>query len=581
MVTKATVDLNNVLKPVDAPQAHHLSDYEALYSTFHWEDVHKEFDWSTTGKVNMAHEAIDRHLTRGRRNKLALIYTDKEHTARFTFEDLSLQSNRFANVLRKLGVGKGDRVFVFLGRRPELYIAILGIIKVGAIPSPLFEAFMEDAVRDRMADAEAVALVTSPALVERVPQYDLPALKHIILVGASSSDLSEGQYSYEALMDKAEEKTEIEWLTLDDPLIIHYTSGSTGKPKGVLHVQKAMIGHLVTGRWVLDMREDDVYWCTADPGWVTGTSYGIFSPWLNGMTNLIRGGRFNADDWYHTIESFRVNIWYSAPTAFRMLMATGEGVVQKYDLSSLRHVLSVGEPLNPEVVWWGWRTYGRRIHDNWWMTETGHILISNYPAMTIRPGSMGRPVPGVCAAIVDDDGKEVPPNTMGNLVVKPGWPGMMRTIWKQPERYESYFRIPGWYVTGDSAYRDPDGYFWFQGRIDDLIITAGENVGPFEVESCLVEHPAVAEAGVIGKPDAMRGHIIKAFLSLREGYEPSDELKDEIQKFVRQKLAAHAAPREIEFRRKLPKTRSGKIMRRVLKAWELGLATGDLSTLED
>ncbi len=581
MVTKATVDLNNVLKPVDAPQAHHLSDYEALYSTFHWEDVHKEFDWLTTGKVNMAHEAIDRHLTRGRRNKLALIYTDKEHTARFTFEDMSLQSNRFANVLRKLGVGKGDRVFVFLGRRPELYIAILGIIKVGAIPSPLFEAFMEDAVRDRMANAEAVALVTSPALVERVPQYDLPALKHIILVGASSSDLSEGQYSYEALMDKAEEKAEIEWLTLDDPLIIHYTSGSTGKPKGVLHVQKAMIGHLVTGRWVLDMREDDVYWCTADPGWVTGTSYGIFSPWLNGMTNLIRGGRFNADDWYHTIESFRVNIWYSAPTAFRMLMATGEDVAEKYDLSSLRHVLSVGEPLNPEVVWWGWRTYGRRIHDNWWMTETGHILISNYPAMTIRPGSMGRPVPGVCAAIVDDDGKEVPPNTMGNLVVKPGWPGMMRTIWKQPERYESYFRIPGWYVTGDSAYRDPDGYFWFQGRIDDLIITAGENVGPFEVESCLVEHPAVAEAGVIGKPDAMRGHIIKAFLSLREGYEPSDELKDEIQKFVRQKLAAHAAPREIEFRKKLPKTRSGKIMRRVLKAWELGLATGDLSTLEE
>jgi len=581
MVTKATVDLNNVLKPVDAPQAHHLSDYEALYSTFHWEDVHKEFDWSTTGKVNMAHEAIDRHLTRGRRNKLALIYTDKEHTARFTFEDMSLQSNRFANVLRKLGVGKGDRVFVFLGRRPELYIAILGIIKVGAIPSPLFEAFMEDAVRDRMANAEAVALVTSPALVERVPQYDLPALKHIILVGASSSDLSEGQYSYEALMDKAEEKTEIEWLTLDDPLIIHYTSGSTGKPKGVLHVQKAMIGHLVTGRWVLDMREDDVYWCTADPGWVTGTSYGIFSPWLNGMTNLIRGGRFNADDWYHTIESFRVNIWYSAPTAFRMLMATGEDVAEKYDLSSLRHVLSVGEPLNPEVVWWGWRTYGRRIHDNWWMTETGHILISNYPAMTMRPGSMGRPVPGVCAAIVDDDGKEVPPNTLGNLVVKPGWPGMMRTIWKQPERYESYFRIPGWYVTGDSAYRDPDGYFWFQGRIDDLIITAGENVGPFEVESCLVEHPAVAEAGVIGKPDAMRGHIIKAFLSLREGYEPSDELKDEIQKFVRQKLAAHAAPREIEFRKKLPKTRSGKIMRRVLKAWELGLATGDLSTLEE
>ncbi|MFZ0960748.1 MAG: acetate--CoA ligase [Terriglobia bacterium] len=581
MPTKTPADLNNVLTPLDHPQTHHLNDYEARYSSFRWEDASQEFDWSKTGKVNMAHEAIDRHLTLGRRNKLALIYTDKESTERFTFEDMSLLSNRFANVLRKLGVGKGDRVFVFLGRRPQLYIAILGILKIGAIPSPLFEAFMEDAVRDRMANAEAVALITSPALVERVPQYDLPALKHIILVGASPSELAEGQKSYEALMEKASDRTEIEWLTLDDPLIMHYTSGSTGKPKGVLHVQKAMLGHLMTGRWVLDMREDDIYWCTADPGWVTGTSYGIFAPWLNGATNLIRGGRFNAADWYETIQRFRINIWYSAPTAFRMLMAAGEDVAQRFDLSSLRHVLSVGEPLNPEVVWWGWKTYGRRIHDNWWMTETGHILISNYPGMTIRPGSMGRPIPGVYATIVDDEGKELPPNTLGNLVIKPGWPGMMRTIWKQPERYETYFRIPGWYVTGDSAYKDPDGYFWFQGRVDDLIITAGENVGPFEVESCLVEHPAVAEAGVIGKPDAMRGHIIKAFISLREGHVPSDELKNEIQKFVRQKLAAHAAPREIEFRAKLPKTRSGKIMRRVLKAWELGLPAGDLSTLED
>lgn len=439
---------------------------------------------------------------------------------------------------------------------------------------------MEDAVRDRMQNAEAVALVTSPELLDRVPQWELPSLKHIILVGAGSDGLPAGHYSYEALMDNVEDKTEIEWVSLDDPLIMHYTSGSTGKPKGVLHVQRAMLGHLVTGRWVLDLHEDDTYWCTADPGWVTGTSYGIFAPWLNGATNLIRGGRFNAGEWYRTIERFRVNVWYSAPTAFRMLMAAGEETAKRYDLSSLRHILSVGEPLNPEVVWWGWRTYGRRIHDNWWMTETGHILISNYPCMPIRPGSMGKPLPGVVASIVDDEGKELPANSLGNLVIKPGWPGMMKTIWKQPERYQAYFRIPGWYVTGDSAYRDADGYYWFQGRIDDLIITAGENVGPFEVESCLVEHPAVAEAGVIGKPDPLRGHIIKAFISLRDGYKPSDELKDEIQKFVRQKLAVHAAPREIEFRDKLPKTRSGKIMRRVLKAWELGLPTGDLSTLE-
>ena len=581
MATKAQLNASHVLEPTDAPGEHHLADYDATYKGFKWEDVHQEFDWSRTGKVNMAHEAIDRHLTRGRRNKLALIYTDRERTSRFTFEDMSLQSNRFANVLRKLGVVKGDRVFVFLARRPELYIAVLGTLKIGAIPSPLFEAFMEDAVRDRMSNAEAVALVTSPALLDRVPQWELPTLKHVLLVGASADGLPAGHYSYDALMDGAEDKAEIEWLTLDDPLIIHYTSGSTGKPKGVLHVQRAMLGHMMTGRWALDFQEDDVYWCTADPGWVTGTSYGIFAPWLNGATNLIRGGRFNASEWYGTIERFRVNIWYSAPTAFRMLMAVGDEVAKRYDLSSLRHVLSVGEPLNPEVVWWGWKNYGRRIHDNWWMTETGHILVSNYASMAIRPGSMGKPVPGVKACIVDDEGKELPPNTLGNLVVKPGWPGMMPTIWRQPERYRAYFRIPGWYVTGDSAYYDEDGYFWFQGRVDDLIITAGENVGPFEVESCLLEHPAVAEAGVIGKPDALRGHIIKAFISLREGYEPSDELKDEIQKYVRQKLAVHAAPREIEFKQKLPKTRSGKIMRRVLKAWELGLPTGDLSTLEE
>jgi acetyl-CoA synthetase len=581
MTEKSAAEVNNVLKPVDAPESHHLSDYETARSGFRWEDVHQEFDWAKTGKVNMAHEAIDRHLTRGRRNKLALIYTDKEHTARFTFEDLSLQSNRFANALRKIGIKKGDRVFVFMPRRPELYISILGILKIGAIPSPLFEAFMKDAVRDRMADAGANALITLPSMLDRVAQAELPALKHIILVGAAASSLPQGQYSFEAMMEAAEEKTEIEWLTLEDALIMHYTSGSTGKPKGVLHIQRAMLGHVMTGRWVLDMHEDDIYWCTADPGWVTGTSYGIFSPWLNGVTNLIRGGRFNADDWYHTIERFRVNIWYSAPTAFRMLMAAGEEVVKKYDLSSLRHVLSVGEPLNPEVVWWGWRVYGQRIHDNWWMTETGHILVSNYPAMTIRPGSMGRPIPGVTASIVDDNGREIPDNTLGNLVIKPGWPGMMHTIWKQPERYQTYFRIPGWYVTGDSAYRDPDGYYWFQGRIDDLIITAGENVGPFEVESCLVEHPAVAEAGVIGKPDPVRGQIIKAFIALREGHKASDALKEDIAQFVKTKLAAHAAPREIEFREKLPKTRSGKIMRRVLKAWELKLPTGDLSTLEE
>jgi acetyl-CoA synthetase len=413
-----------------------------------------------------------------------------------------------------------------------------------------------------------------------VPAAQLPQLKHVIIVG-DQVEPGEGRVDFHQEMASASEELDIEWVDREDGMIIHYTSGSTGKPKGVFHVHNAMIQQYYTGRIVLDLKEDDVYWCTADPGWVTGTSYGIFAPWLNGATNVIRGGRFSPQDWYKTIEKYKVTVWYSAPTAFRMLMGAGDEAVKSFDLSSLRHVLSVGEPLNPEVVRWGLKVYGQRIHDTWWMTETGAHLICNYPAMTIRPGSMGKPIPGVEAAIIDDAGNILPPNRMGNLAIKTPWPSMMRKIWNNPAKYEEYFRVPGWYISGDSAYMDEDGYFWFQGRIDDVINTSGERVGPFEVESKLVEHPAVAEAGVIGKPDPMRGEIIKAFIALREGYEPSEALKEEIAKFVKVGLSAHAAPREIEFRDKLPKTRSGKIMRRVLKAWELNLPTGDLSTIED
>ena len=566
--------------PPEADQTGHLDDYDKVRAAFDWKQVEPEFDWFRTGRFNMAHECIDRHCRGPRKNKLALLYTDGERVEKHTFEDLMRLSNRFANVLVRLGVTRGDRVFVFLPRTPECYIGILGILKVGAIPSPLFEAFMTDAVRDRMQDAAAVALLTTRALLERVPEADLPSLKHVVLVGGGGKP--EGAHrAWDDEMEKSSERFEPVWLEREDPLILHYTSGSTGKPKGALHVQNAMIGHYQTGKWILDLKPTDTYWCTADPGWVTGTSYGIFAPWLNGATNVIRGGRFDAAAWYETIQKHRVTVWYSAPTAFRMLMAAGEKVAEQYDLSSLRHVLSVGEPLNPEVVRWGWRVYGKRIHDNWWMTETGHQLISNYPSMEVRPGSMGRPFPGVEAAILDDKGQKLPPNTLGLLCIKAGWPGMMRQIWNNPARYQEYFRFPGYYFTGDTAHYDEDGYFWFQGRADDVINTAGERVGPFEVESALVSHPAVAEAGVIGKPDELRGQIIKAFISLRAGHEASEELKKEIAAHVKKNLAGHAAPREIEFRDKLPKTRSGKIMRRVLKAWDQGLPVGDLSTLED
>ncbi|WP_246187995.1 acetate--CoA ligase [Paenibacillus tengchongensis] len=557
-----------------------MRDYSLEVNGFRWEDVASAFSWYTSGKVNMAHEAVDRHVLEGRGDRTALIYSDAGSEERYSFSELREQSNRVGNVLRGLGIGKGDRVFIFMPRCPALYFSLLGILKVGAVAGPLFEAFMETAVKDRLEDSGAVALITTPELLQRVKRAELPELRHIVVVGGTGAS-DEGTISYEQATAAASGELETEWLSLEDGLIMHYTSGSTGKPKGVYHLQRAMIQHYYTGKAVLDLKEADVYWCTADPGWVTGTSYGIFAPWLNGVTNIVRGGRFSPQDWYRTIERYRVTVWYSAPTAFRMLMGAGEGALQGVDISSLRHVMSVGEPLNPEVVRWGQRVYRQRIHDTWWMTETGAQLICNYPAMDIKPGSMGRPLPGIEAAILDDRGHRLPPYAMGNLAIRTPWPSVMGAIWNNPDKFNEHFRIPGWYVSGDSAYMDEDGYFWFQGRIDDVINSSGERIGPFEVESKLVEHPAVAEAGVIGKPDTLRGEIIKAFIALREGFTPTDTLKEEISAFVKAGLSAHAAPREIEFKEKLPKTRSGKIMRRVLKAWELQLPAGDLSTIED
>ncbi|MEK4146965.1 acetate--CoA ligase [Robertmurraya sp. FSL W8-0741] len=560
---------------------YNLQNYRETYENFDWKEVEKQFSWAETGLVNMAHEAIDKHANSYRKNKVALYYRDANRNEKYTFQEMKDLTNKAGNVLKTYGdVEKGDRVFIFMPRSPELYFTVLGAIKLGAIVGPLFEAFMEGAVRDRLEDSEAKVLVTTPELLERVPVDELPALKHIFLVGHEIEE-SEQYIDFNKHLQEASNKLEIEWVEKTDGLILHYTSGSTGKPKGVLHVHNAMLQHYQTAKWVLDLRDDDVYWCTADPGWVTGTSYGIFGPWLTGTSNLIVGGRFDPNTWYKMLEEYGVTVWYSAPTAFRMLMGAGDEIIKNYDLSQLRHILSVGEPLNPEVVRWGMKVFNRRIHDNWWMTETGAQLISNYPCMEIRPGSMGKPIPGVKAAIVDNQGNELPPNRMGNLAIKKGWPSMMKTIWNNEEKYQSYFMPGDWYVSGDSAYMDEDGYFWFQGRVDDVIMTSGERVGPFEVESKLVEHPAVAEAGVIGKPDPVRGEIIKAFIALRDGYEVNDDLKEDIRQFVKKGLAAHAAPREIEFRDKLPKTRSGKIMRRVLKAWELDLPTGDLSTMED
>lgn len=571
-----------------------LADYFKTYKTFRWSSVEKEFDWKKTRKVNVVHEAVDRHAAGIRKNKVALYFWDPTPSARYpqgrdekyTFTDLRNLSSRFGNVLKKYGVKKGDRVGLFLPRTPELYASILGAHRVGAVPMPLFEAFMEAALLDRLSDSGAAALVTTPALLKRIPLDRLPDLRTIFLLSEDGSDPAPagGRVSFvnwEAEMRTASASLKPTWLTLDDGLVIHYTSGSTGKSKGILHRQYAMVGHYQTTKWALDLREDDVYWCTADPGWVTGTSYGIYGPWLLGASSVVLGGRFMTERWYQAIEKYGVTVWYSAPTAFRMLMAQGKELPARHDLTSLRHICSVGEPLNPEALRWIRQITGLAPHETWWMTETGMHIVCNYRSLDFKIGAMGRPFPGTYASVVDDKGKEVPPNTLGHLVVRTPWPGLMKAVWKNKTKYDEYFKLKGWYFSGDTAYRDKDGFLWFAGREDDVIKTAGERVGPFEVESALIQHPAVAEAGVIGKPDDVRGHIIKAYLSLRPGHSASDPLKKEIAEFVRKNMAAHAAPREIEFVEKVPKTRSGKIMRRVLRAWDQGLPAGDISTMEE
>ncbi|MFD1706569.1 acetate--CoA ligase [Siminovitchia sediminis] len=545
-----------ILAPVSG--TYNLENYEAIRETFSWDDAAKGLSFEKTGKINAAYETIDRHVDEGYGDKIALHYVDGDERRILTFKEVKEKTDLYARVLRDNGVRKGDRVFVFLPKTPECYISILAIIKIGAIAGPLFEAFMEEAVKDRINDCKGTVLITDKEMVKRVPQSEIQSLHTILDVENIENTVYE-----ETAADP------VEWVDLEDGMLIHYTSGSTGKPKGVLHAHRAVIHHYVSGKWVLDVKDDDVYWCTSHPGWVTGSVYGLFAPWLNRATIVIQGGRFKAENWYRLIAELKVTIWYSAPTAFRMLLSQGD-ILKNYDLSSLRHVLSVGEPLNPEVIYWAWEQLGVRIHDTWWMTETGGHLIVNLPAEKIKPGSMGRPFPGITVGILDEKGKELPRGSVGQLAVRTPWPGLMKEIWGNQDRFDAYFKYEGWYVSGDLAYQDEEDYVFFQSRDDDMINSAGERIGPFEVESKLIEHPAVAEAGVIGKPDPIRGELVKAFITLRPGFTESKELLEEIRVFVRNNLAAHVAPREIEVLEELPKTViSGKILRRELKEMEI------------
>ena len=580
-------------EPEESTQAWQMPDYEAARESFAWPQEAARLDGLPDhGGVNLAFEAVDRHARGPAAERTALRWLGKKGARReLSYAELSEQTARFAHVLRGLGVAPSERVFGLAPRLPELYVAALGTLKARSVFCPLFSAFGPEPIRTRLAIGDGRVLVTTERLYRRKVariRSALQGLTHVLLIDAVADDDEAGTRALAPLMEAASSTFTIEPTDPEEPALLHFTSGTTGTPKGAVHVHRAVLAHQATGRMVLDLRPGDVYWCTADPGWVTGTSYGIVSPLVNGATMVIDEAEFDAERWYDILEREAVSVWYTAPTAIRMLIKAGAEMAAARDLRALRVVASVGEPLHPEGVRWMQRTFGVPVLDTWWQTETGGIMISNYASLPVRAGSMGKALPGIEAAIVRHEAGRVQviedADVEGELALRAGWPSMFREYLGEPERYQKCF-ADGWYLTGDLARRDADGYFWFVGRADDIIKSAGHLIGPFEVESVLLEHPDVAEAGVIGKPDPIAGEIVKAFVALKglpldAPRAELDRVRRDIQGHARGRLGPAVAPKEIELVDKVPKTRSGKIMRRLLKARELGLPEGDTSTLE-
>ena len=564
--------------------AWNVRDYDAARDSFRWSDATAEL----TGPrgLNIAELAVGRHARGALAAKVALRWRGKHGTARdITYAALAADTNRFGNALRGLGVGAGDVVFALCPRLPELYAAALGTLAIQAVFSPLFSAFGPDPIVTRVTAASGKVLVTTATLYARkvaAIRDRLPTLRHVIVID-DGPGVPAGTLDWTALVGAASPELEIPPTPAETLALLHFTSGTTGRPKAAMHVHGAVIAHHATARMVLDLHPDDIFWCTADPGWVTGTSYGLIAPLVHGVTSVVDEADFVAERWYQLLERERVTVWYTAPTAIRMLMKAGPELARGHDLSHVRVAASVGEPLNPEAVVWGANVLGFPFLDNWWQTETGGIMIANLPCMDVRPGSMGKPLPGIDAGIVEIAATgavtELAAGAVGQLALRPGWPAMFRGYLHEDERYAKCF-AGGWYLTGDLARRDADGYYWFVGRSDDVIKSAGHLIGPFEVESALLEHRAVAEAAVIGVPHPVAGEIVKAFVALKPGFAASDALRDELLALARKKLGPAVAPREIAFLADLPRTRSGKLMRRLLRARELGLPEGDTSTLE-
>ena len=559
--------------------------YETRYKSFQWKQSEDELEYGKTGNFNIGYFCSDRICEKGLGQKIALIWEGfAGEVKKFTYEDIRGYSNAFANMLQQQGLNEGDRICIFMDRIPELYISFLGILKMGGIVQPLFSAFGEDALLMRLDDSRASAILTTRKHLGKARRIreKLPGLKSVIVLDAGDRSLEKGETAFTMERQPRLDHFPVAKVGPETPSVLHYTSGTTGKPKGALHVHSSIVAQYITSKWVLDLTPDDIYWCTADPGWVTGTSYGIIGAWSVGITQVVYDGGFSAHKWYSFIEEHKVTVWYSAPTAIRLLMKEGMDPVNRHNLLSLRHLVSVGEPLNAEAVIWSEKAFGRPFHDSFWQTETGSIVISNYPGMKIKPGSMGKPFPGITATVVNPKTYEpiTTTGTVGLIALKPGWPSMMRMYWNNKEAYENKFKN-GWYICGDRASIDKEGYLCFVGRDDDVINTAGHLVGPFEIESALVEHPAVAQSAAVGKPDPINMEVVKAFISLKPNYKKSDDLTMDIMNYVRKRLSPLAMPQEIEFVDYLPKTRSGKIMRRLLRAQEWGEEIGDISTLEN
>jgi acetyl-CoA synthetase len=565
----------------------HLADRDAICARFRWGDARRSLDGLPGGALNIAHEALGRHAGGPRAGHPAIVWLGADGGRRvISYAELNRQANRFANALAALGLKRGDRMFILAPRIPALYVAALGALKAGVVVSPLFSAFGPEPIATRMNLGGGRALVTTAALYARkvAPVRDrIASLEHVLLANCAGEPLPPGGHDLDALMRKASEDFATVATAPDEMALLHFTSGTTGRPKGAIHAHEAVVAHYATGLYALDLHAEDVFWCTADPGWVTGMSYGIVAPLVHGVTMIVDEAEFDPQRWYRILQDEAVSVWYTAPTAVRMLMKAGGELARDFGFPKLRFIASVGEPLNPQAVWWGLDVFGLPIHDNWWQTETGGIMIANTVAQDVKPGSMGRPLPGIEAFVVQrrDGNVEIvdTPDTEGELALRKGWPSMFRGYLNDDERYRKCF-AGDLYLTGDLARCDADGYYWFVGRADDVIKSAGHLIGPFEVESALMEHRGVAEAGVIGKPDAVLGETVKAFVSLKPGFEASEALRRELLGLARKKLGPSVAPKEIDFLPKLPRTRSGKIMRRLLKARELGLPEGDTSTLE-